>query len=292
MDWLGLTLIGAFLLALYTILQKNILKKEHTFEFTIIVYLAGFIYLLPFFIQTDFSVFSNMDLLLLIIRGILTSTGFLFLVKAYRHSEISSVSSMINFSPVILVILSFILIQEKLSFFEFLGLALIIFGTYFLEIDKTKGLLYPIKQIINSKTMHNIIITMVLWSLSAILEKYVLTNLNVSIYSLLSISYASSSLWLLSFYFYKYRDLSKLIYSIKHYGLMTALVSAIELSSVIFHLMAIAIPASKIGLIIPLRRMASIIEIIIGGKLMHEENLTQKSIAGLIMIFGVFMIVI
>ena len=91
MDWLTIMLISAFLLALATIIQKNVLRKEHTFEFVIIIYIAGTIFLSPFLIQTDFSMFNSELTMLIILRALFASSGFLFISKALRHADISIV---------------------------------------------------------------------------------------------------------------------------------------------------------------------------------------------------------
>ena len=56
-------------------------------------------------------------------------------------------------------------------------------------------------------------------------------------------------------------------------------------------LFAISVPAANVGLVIVIKRTSIFFETLIGGQLFHDSNLLIKSIASIIMLFGIYLII-
>lgn len=292
MDWLILSLIGALLLALSEIVQKKVLRKEKVLEFTILLYFFGFLILAALSYDFRFSELTYFEYGIIICRGLLASLGIYFFGKALQRADISFVSPMMNFSVIFLILFSFIFIGETLSIIEILGVFLIMIGAYIIQLNPKMNLTDPIKNIRRSKAVHYLILTMIFYSLATLLEKYFFNHVSVATNHFLMISYFSSLVFFFSIYFFQGFRFKNLIKSSKEHAPLVAVFSVFDVSSTLFHIKAVSLQGSKVSLIIPIRRMSTLVDVAIGGTFFHEKNLWIKTIGTAIMILGVVLVVI
>lgn len=141
MEWFIFALGSAIFSALSAVLVKKTLFKEHATEFSatfaIIVIILSFI-LFPW-VKFNLSPYL---FLLIFISASLAALGFLLTMKCMRHMDISEVSPIRNFEPAFLAIFALILLGERLTSIQFLGIGVLILGSYFLELDHTKKDIY------------------------------------------------------------------------------------------------------------------------------------------------------
>ena len=296
-------MIDGYLLALYaaafatiaTLIDKKILFKEHALEYVTTWAIATFIIVTPFLIwKLDFN-FPNYFWLVMLLIGILNTTGAIYLTKTFRHLEISVASPLMGFEPAFIVLLAFLFLNETVSYLQMWGLVLILSGGYLLEIRKEKfSLLQPLKEMINSKYIHYGLLAIVCYGTSSVISRYILNpenNLGLNIFTYFFVIKFFTAFFLLALLSILYDGIQGVKNGVKNMGWL--LIPAIFFS--IFHgfitLYAISLPAVNVGLIMAVKRVSIFFETLIGGELFHDHNLFLKLISSIVMIAGAYLII-
>ena len=289
MIWVVFALLAAILSAFASIIDKKALFKEHAMEFSAVLAIFNFIITLPMLIVADFSEFTSKIWLLLVINSILGGTAFLFYAKGLRHSQISISSSLLNFRPAMVFLLAFIFLKERMSYFQILGMIILLIGAYILEIkNKSHGFFEPLKIMKSSKSIHFIFLAIILYGITSIIDKKILTLINVETYMVtIHFFMALVLIFYLSIF---HNGIIGLSHGIKNVWRHIALVAV--LTTTYRFLQANAVSLADVSMVSPIKHTSTLFTVIIGGKLFHEENLKQKVLASLIMIIGVTFIIL
>ena len=286
MEWLFLILISTIFLASRTIFTKKLLVNNDALPILFFVSLISTISMIFFYKIIDL----NLSLLvygLILLKSSVIAIAWFCIYQAYKNLEISIISPLKNLSPIFLIILSLIFLEEKISLINYIGIILLIISAYFLETKSFSKILEPLK-LFKSKYFQLIIISLIGSSISAVLDKIITQSINY--YSLMFIFYLFLTIIYLVSIIIK-KDLKSLsIFSgTKNITLILVITFSALLADFLYFI-AVAMPSTLIILIIPLRRLSTFISTLFGGKLFHEKYLLHKSIICLIMIFAVFLI--
>ena len=143
-EWKGF----AFLfLAVFSALGYTVVVKQVTYKynaFTIVSWqnvLASFAFL-PFFLYDDLSHFKEVgffhsNFIYIILLAILASNGaFLLYTYSFKHFKVSQIGLFTNLIPIITIITSFFIFDEKLDVIKYLGIGLVIIGLFISENKK------------------------------------------------------------------------------------------------------------------------------------------------------------
>ncbi|PKP20149.1 MAG: EamA/RhaT family transporter [Bacteroidetes bacterium HGW-Bacteroidetes-21] len=133
-----LIFINAASFALYLVLVKPLMLKYHPVTVMKWVFLLGFFIVFPFtfgsFIETNFSIIPFhiwMSLLYVVVMA--TFFGYLLYNLALIKLSPSATSSYIYLQPVFAGIVSFYMLKEIPGYVDFIAVALIFFGVYFVN---------------------------------------------------------------------------------------------------------------------------------------------------------------
>jgi len=288
MEWYIYALISAVAMGLSTILCKKALFDIHVMEFRTTfktLQLIPLMFLLPF---VNFDILAWQYLYIFLIAFIAVVAG-LFWTKAVKHSEISSVSPLQNISPFFLVIMSFIFLKEVLTIQQIIGIAIMIIGTYVLEVDhQISDLKGPIIKIIKTKTIHFVFIGLVLYSLTAIGDKYMVSNIDRFTYMFLIWLFMAIIYNLFSLIFHKgFKDVA---YCIKTSGGTILIAGTLSFISALAYFQALTM--AMVSLVIPVKRLSTLFTTIIGGELFHDHGLKIKVFACVIIILGSLLVIL
>lgn len=299
--WVWLALGSAVVFGLKDILAKKYFKKSDVSPKQIMFeeYFIGiFLILLFFFPLVDFSSFYNYYWLFILKAGVIGTSTLLYfeLLKKY---DISLVSPLLNLSPVFLLLFSFLLLGEMITFVQFLGIILIIIATYFVEVHhhnffnrhRKNPHIHHFKMLSIKPSKFFVLAFIMLFTISfaAIFDKMILSS-QINVYT--NLYFTSLLIFLVLFiYFVKKKILFSSFKKVISEP-QTLLVAFLSFSSIFIVLFAIAIPTALVSLIIPLRRTSTLFSALVGGILFHEKNLIQKLIATVVMLFGVLLIVL
>jgi len=126
-------LLGAFFASLYIIGGQMVRKKTHIFVYIYIVYFISFVLLLfNLLLNVEFVFFlSGRELFILILLGVLSQvighSSFNFALKSISAETVSLV---ILLEPVIASFIAYYFLSEKISFYQLIGMFLIISGVF------------------------------------------------------------------------------------------------------------------------------------------------------------------
>lgn len=288
MNWIFLTIIVIIFGTLINLIHKKVLKKEHTMEVSTLF--AIFNLLLAFFLipLVDFN-FSKRYLLVIYFVSWFATIGFYLIEKALRHKEISTVIPLSNFEPMFVAILAFIFLTEDISMYQAFGMLLIIFGGYVLETNVLNNFKSAVTKLKQSKYIQFVLWGVLLYSFSAIGDKLILNRGITPITYLFFINVFIGINFVVLTYLTN-NGLSSIKITIKKVGWLIFLSALFSLGLRTAQFYAFTL--TSIALVLSLKRVISLLSVIIGGEMFHEHNLQRKILASVIMIAGVLLITV
>lgn len=288
MEWYVYALISAIAMSLATIFGKKALMDIHAMEFRTTLKTLQLIPLLTLLPFVRFDILVWQYLFIFLVAFIAVVAG-LFWAKAVKHSEISSVSPLQNLSPLFLVILSYIFLKEVLALKQVIGIAIMIIGTYVLEVDhKISDLKAPIIKIIKTKTLHFVFIGLILYSLTAIGDKYMISEIDRFTYIFWIWLFMAIISNIFSLIFHKgFKDIA---YCIKTSGGVIFIAGILSFISALAYFKALTM--AMVTLVIPIKRFSTLFTTLIGGELFQDHGLRIKLFACVIIIMGSLLVIL
>jgi drug/metabolite transporter (DMT)-like permease len=167
-----LSLFVAILESFKDIYSKGILRDYSPLLLMTNMKIFASLFLLPFALLhpqiSDYRTF----LLVYPINLLLNFFAFYLYFSAIKVSPLSLSLPMLSFSPVLLLFTSRVMLGEELSGMGILGVFMVFAGSYILNISKINaGLLEPIKAIFKERGSLYILIVVLIWSITANLDK-------------------------------------------------------------------------------------------------------------------------
>jgi len=167
-----LSLLVAILESFKDIYSKGILRDYSPLLLMTNMKILASLFLLPFAVLhpqiSDYRTF----LLVYPINLLLNFFAFYLYFSAIKVSPLSLSLPMLSFSPVLLIFTSRVMLGEELSGMGILGVFMVFAGSYILNISKIRvGLLEPIKAIFKERGSVYILIVVLIWSITANLDK-------------------------------------------------------------------------------------------------------------------------
>lgn len=295
MLWVILSLSSALLIAFVDIISKSVFSK---FKFRPVQINFGrsffiiFLSLLFFASKMEFKLSGLLYLLLIVKVFFMVSFDMLYLSLLEKH-DVSKIAPLNNLSPVMLIVLTSVFLQESITLLNLLGIFIIIFSTYYLEVIIGH---HSSKKPLKSHSVHfkkfdpkfaaTVLLMLLVVSLCAMSDRIILRT--VSVYTNIFFTYALSALALL--FFLARSKLVKKTFTMLSRNPIFLIQSAFNLFSSVFILQALAMPEATTSLIIPLRRTSTLMAAFIGGFLFHEKHMKEKLFAVGFMLIGILLI--
>lgn len=286
MNWLVILLFSAFFVAMKKIIIKNCLKKEHTFPLLFWISVAMVFSCTIFYHKIDL-VIPAYAMVLVIGKSIILAIAWYLVLHVLKKMDISLLDPITNLSPLFLVVLSFFILGERLTPIQYIGIMVIISGIYYLEFLHGNSIFEPFKKL-KDKNMLLVLCSLVLISICAISDKIILKYINF--YTLFFYNYLFLAIIYLAVILKK-GYVSDLVHVVKkdyHYVLVIMIVSFFADLSYFY---VVAMPNIAISLIIPIKRLSTLITSIIGGFFFHESSLWHRASSCGLMILGVYFLV-
>jgi drug/metabolite transporter (DMT)-like permease len=289
MEWILFALACAVFFGLRQVLTKKVLFAEHASEFLSATCLVGFLLSLFFIPWMDFSIpLTTWGLMYL--KCLIFTFAWLLAVKALRHLEISFVIPLTNLTPLFILLWGVLFLGESPSAVQLGGVALVVLGAYWLQSDHNfRNLLRP-WSVFRSKFAVFMMVAVFCYSICASIDRVVMRTVNV--YTYLSFTLGVLAVHYMIIQFVKYNGLKDMVDAFRKERSLIFVIPLLILFADMFYLKAVAIPAAMISLIIPIKRMSTLVASVIGGRMFHEHNFGFRMIGGLMMLTGVVLIVI
>jgi uncharacterized membrane protein len=287
MEWVFLILFCAFLIAIKHILAKNCLSVEHTNAtvfWTSALLSIGCLFV--FNSQIDFFL-PYKTLFLIILKSVILAAAWHFFYHALKRLHISLVEPITNLSPAILMVLSFFILGERLGLMQYLGVGVIMGGAFLLSVEHINKPFHSFKLFKNKEVVY-LMIFVVLASLCAILDKVIVSATNLPTIIFYTFFFVAVCYLLTIIHNGHLNDIT---HPIKQHYYLVLLIALLAFISDWFYFTVVAMPLVPISLIIPMKRLSSLISTVLGGRMFKESNLFHKAVACCVMIFGVFLVV-
>lgn len=285
--WIIYAFLTALLLATSDALTKRILfsvKDEYFVAWLRLLFSLPLLLISLLFIEiphldNTFWVATLMALPLEIIAIILY-------IKALKVSPMSLTIPFLAFTPLFLILVSYVILGEKVSLSGTIGIILITGGSYILNIHKARhALMEPIRAIFKERGSVMMLIVAIIFSITSSLGKMAIEH--------------SAPVFFGSFYFVLItvlftpialgKNKAKIVITKKEIILFLSIGITYSLM-IVFHMIAISL--TKVAYMISLKRISLIFSIIYGHILFKEEKIFVRLFGGVMMFIGVVLIIL
>lgn len=284
MTWLILGIFTAFFEAVKDVFGKQNLKKSD--EYVVAWSLAFFsvIFLTPWVIYTGIPALNSQFWFSLLIGGSINAVTTLLYIKAIKVSDLSLTVPLVALTPLFMLLTSPLIVGEYPKFFDYIGILLIVAGSYLLNIkEKSQGYLAPFKALLNEPGPKFMLIVAFLWSITSNFDKIGVKN-SSPIFWLFSL-FGTMSILLLPILLHKTPNPSRKI--LKQLP-MLATMGFFNAIGVLCQMQALTL--TLVVQVIAIKRTSVLMGVLFGHFIFKEKDIQQRLLGAGIMILGVFFI--
>lgn len=289
MTWFIIALTSAFLSAFAAITQKKVLFNLGALEFSFLLSLVNLLFSIPFFFFIDYTTINTLNLSILFAKSIIGVGAFFCVMLSLKNLEISNALPLLALTPGFVAIFAFIFLGEALKMIEMIGLIFLIVGTFILESKNFKELFFPFSIFLKSKYHRFIILALLLFTASSILDKLLLIKLNLSPISLTAFQHIYFALLfsLLYIFFRNKEEATPVIIKKNNLGWI-ALISILTIGYRYTQIVAVSL--ASVALVLAIKRTSVFWATVIGGKLFKDKDLLKRSFAAILILVGAILI--
>ena len=283
MIWAFLSIgAGFFDSVFYTSLKK--LSDLDTYSKIALLNISSLPFLALGFLFFDMPRVSAMFYLVIFINIALFFLAQILMINSLKLSNLSASIPMLSFTPVFLLLTSYLMLKEFPTLAGLFGVLLVVVGSYVLNIGELKqGYSEPIKSIFRNKGVFYMIIVAFLYSLCANLGK-IGVNLSNAAYYMFSFYLIYSIFLFIIFYKNIKSNIQVLRKNLNYFALSGFSTAASEI------LIGIAYKLSIVPYLISLKRTSILFSVLIGIFIFREKNYKAAIMGSLIMLAGVLLI--
>ncbi|MGK9476364.1 EamA family transporter [Melioribacter sp. OK-6-Me] len=289
MTWFIVAFLSSLLSAFAAITQKKILFNRTPLEFSFLLAIVNLIFSIPFFLFVDYGTIQSSNLGVLLLKSIIGVAAFLCVMTALKNLQISNALPLLALTPGFVAIFAYFLLGESLKTQEVIGLISLIVGTYILESKSLKEILFPLNVFIKSKYHHYILLALLLFTASSIMDKFLLVKLNMTPISLMAFQHLFLAvIFALLYFIYPSQDKKWLINVNQNDFGWIVLVSLLTIGYRFTQIISVSL--ASVALSLAIKRTSVLWATIIGGKIFKDSNLLKKTIAVLFILLGAVLI--
>jgi len=289
MIWFFIALFSAFLSAFSAIAQKKVLFKLGALEFSFLLAIVNLLLSIPFFFYLDYQSLTTVKVILLLVKSIIGVFAFLCVMLSLKNLEISNALPLLALTPGFVAIFAFLFLGEGLKYTEVVGLQLLIFGTFILESKNDGNILNPVKTFFKSKYHHYILMALLLFTISSIMDKLMLKQFKFTPIALVSFQNIFFALIFgIIYLFSSQRGKLPAVSGNKKEFAWILLISVLTFGY--RYTQMVAIGMASVALVLAVKRTSVFWATIIGGKIFNEKYLLKKTIAALLILAGTILI--
>lgn len=284
MIWLIFASIGAFLDSTYYMLNKKLVQKLDAYFIPACVFFFAFLFALPIAYLKGIHSFNMTFIVAVLLASALNVVATILYLHALKTTDISLCMPMMSFTPLFLILTSYLILGEFPAYLGIAGIFLIVFGSYVLGLRKDKkGIFAPFKTLMESKGALYILIVAFIFSIVLNFDKMAVMNSDpVSALAAKSLVISASFMAISSF---KSRDRLSMFRSSWKMLLIAGLVLAvIDLCINIAYTMTLA------SYVIAIKRISIVFSTLYGYFIFREKGVKQRFFAAIFMLVGAVLI--
>jgi len=289
MTWFAIALLSAFLSAFAAITQKKVLFSLGALEFSFLLSLVNLVFSIPFFFFIDYGTINSFNLLVLFIKSVIGVGAFFCVMLSLKNLEISNALPLLALTPGFIAVFAFIFLGEALKTAEVVGLIILMLGTYILESGNSTKIIFPFSILLKSKYHRFVILALLLFTASSILDKLLLIKLNLSPISLTAFQHIYFAI-MFSIIFFVFRKKTEPLPSITN-KINLGWIALISVLTIGYrYTQVVAIGLASVALVLAVKRTSVFWATIIGGRIFSDKDLLKRSIAAVLILIGAILI--
>jgi len=288
MNWFLLASCSALFSASAAIIQKKVLFRLTALEFSFLVSIVILICSLFVPFSVDITSISSTTLVILIGKSILGGLAFLLVMMSLEHNQISSALPLLGTTPAVTALLALPILGESLQHWEWLGIGLMVAGTYMLEKRPAQRFLQPFKIVFFSSNHYYIFGAVGLFAVSSIADKLLLSGYKIDPLIILFYQHLVYCLIFGSLIFIRRLSFRDITHKGKN---QLSFIFVIALLTIAYRFTQLgATQLAPVALVLAVKRASILYASFFGGKLFSDDRLPQKLIGGALIIASGFII--
>lgn len=285
MLWVLYSLLSAFSLSTADALSKKGLERADEYTIAWIRLLFSAPYFLLSFLFIEIPVINITFWISILILLPLEIFSTILYIKALKVSPLSLTIPFLSFTPLFLIATSFLILGETPSAPGVIGIILIAFGAYTLNIHtlkKPSDLLEPLRAIVKEKGSVYMILVAFIYSITSNLGKLAILHsspvfFGVTYYLILTVAFTPIAL-----------KMSSLRLNLRENFLNYSFIGFFIALMVIFHVLAIVL--TDVAYMIAIKRTSLLFSVLYGRIIFGEQGFRERLFGSLMMVAGVVVI--
>jgi len=294
--WILYALVSAVFFAIYMLIFSRTIHKEHALEYLAIMSCLVSVFAFPLVKGLSFDYTMSTWIWLYTISLLLT-IFFVFLAQSFKHLESSEVAPLMNLALILIVVFSVLFLHEVISLKNLIGIALMVAGSYIIELGMHATRLKKILKKFKSRYMVSTFMAVLAASIIVLFEKIalnpdsLLVPINqVSPEALFFLTRVGMALNFILILLFRNKSSAGITHALKIRMFPLLVVTVFNIgANYIYYL---ALQDGPVSLVVTLSSLSTLLVVLIGGELFHEHHLQRKLIASLLMIAATYLIVI
>ncbi|MBI5065113.1 EamA family transporter [Candidatus Woesearchaeota archaeon] len=284
MLWLLFAFLSAFFDSLKDTFSKKSMQNVNEYISAWSLRVFSSLFLLPFIFFTKIPSLNKTFFLTLFASSFLNLGASIFYMKGLKYSDLSITTPMLTFSPLLLLMTSYLFLGEVPKLLGIAGVVLIFIGSYALNLKETSnGFLGPFKALLKEKGPRYMLCVAVIWSIAANFDKIGVLSSSPLVWSF-SVNFFSTLAFFPIVFFHSKKNLKTFkdnIARLAPIGFSLAL-------AVLFQMYAFQI--ALVAYVISVKRLSVVMGVLWGYLIFKEKNIKQRLVGVLIMLVGVILI--
>ena len=285
--WFSYSLIFAIWTSIAMLISKRLLVGVKPIVFLVVSVAVALPFMLGALFIFGIPTFTPRFFELLFISSFFDIAAALLYYKAIEISEISLLAPISSFNPIFTTMFAYFLLDEKPTPVKFLGIFVVVFGAYLLNVKDVKhGLLKPFKSLFSNRGVQLFMITNVLWGLTPVFQKN--AQLQTTPHSPLAVPLIEGVMITLMLSPVLFRKETAVFTKINlkillFFGFMTTVAQFAAMSAFVL---------TNVGYATAIFRLSILFSIILGAVFFNERNIRERFIGASVMLLGTILIAI
>lgn len=282
--WLLFALLNPVIESFRGVYSKKSSKTMHPLIVSLTNNIFPLFFLLPllFFVEVNFT---ERFVLGVVVSGTINVFAVILFHSSLSKGDISLVMPMLSFTPLFMLVTSPIFVQEYPSTPGYIGILLIVIGSYLLNVNyRSASLFAPLKSLVVNKGSRYMLIVALLWSVSANFDKIAIKESGIIAYLAFVNVVIAAGVTVIALIRkpFKLKEIESGKTPLFIFGLVAT-------ASFLVHSAAIQM-ASNVSYVIALRRTTGMISVLLGKWMFQEEQFKDRLLGSAIMFAGIIVI--
>jgi drug/metabolite transporter (DMT)-like permease len=288
MYWFTLASCSALLSAAAAVIQKKVLFQLNALEFSFLVSVIILIFssFIPF--SMDVTSITSSTLMIIVGKSILGGFAFLFVMMSLEHNQISTALPILGMTPAATALAALLTLGESLHRWEWLGIGMMMAGTYFLEKRPAQKILQPFTEALRSKNHYYMYSALGLFAISSVFDKLLVSGYKTDPLVVLFYQHIVYCAMFGSLMFIRKQSFQAVLQ--KGTQQLPFIVTVAFLTIAYRFTQLEATKFAPVALVLAVKRTSILYASFFGGKIFSDEHLALKLIGGALIVSAGFII--